>query len=269
MIKLVLAIAMATTVAMALDQPLYLFDNGAGRGKLPLADQVKLAGESGYAGLFYTGTRDIDEVIALHKGRKLKMVGIYTGMHLNDATPAADPGLEKAIERLKGSGALITFTINGKRPDIAAADALALPVLQQVADWAAKAGLQVALYPHHGFHIARIEDAIRLIEKSGRKNIGLVFNLCHWLRSGDGDHLDERLRQALPFIRMVSINGADPTGDWPQLIQQLDQGSYDVRGFTRKLIALGYKGPFALQCYNVQGDITENAKRSIAAWRKF
>jgi hypothetical protein len=34
-------------------------------------------------------------------------------------------------------------------------------------------------------------------------------------------------------------------------------------------VAAGYKGPIGLQCYQVPGDIEDNLRRSMAAWRKF
>ncbi len=258
-------------LVLAADGPLYVFDNGAGRGALTVEQQVELTKKTGYAGIFYSGTRQIPELVALHKAAGLKVVGIYTGMNLSDAKPGYDPGLPAAIEQLRGTGALVTFTINGKTPDkqVATGDEVAVKVVREVADMAAKAGLKMALYPHYGMHVARIEDALRVIEKANRPNLGLVFNLCHWLRSGDEANLDARLKQALPHTFMVSINGAEHDGDWDRLIQTLDRGAYDTKAFVAKVRKLGYQGPIALQCYNVKGDLEENLRRSMAAWRAF
>jgi sugar phosphate isomerase/epimerase len=205
-------------------------------------------------------------LVEAHRTRGLKLVGIYVGMNLSDARPGYPPTLPEAIRQLKGTGALITFTVNGTAQN---GDQIALPVIREVADMAAAAGLKMALYPHHGFHVARVEDALRLVDKAGRKNLGIVFNLCHWLRSGDGANLDARLKQALPHTYMVSINGSDREGDWPRLIQPLDRGDYDVRGFVRKVRAMGFQGPFGLQCFQVPGDREQNLVRSMKAWRSF
>jgi sugar phosphate isomerase/epimerase len=260
LIGLVLALA-----AHGAEAPLYVFDNGTGRGTLSVAEQVELTKNTGYAGIFYSGTQQIPELVAAHKAAGLKVVGIYTGMNTSDAKPGYDPGLPAAIKQLRGTGALITFTVNGKAPN---GDEIALPIIREVADMAAKSGLRMALYPHYGMHVARIEDALRVIEKANRPNLGLVFNLCHWLRSGDEANLALRLKQALPHTFMLSINGADHTGDWDRLIQTLDRGEFDVKGFLAPVRGLGYAGPVALQCYNVKGDREENLRRSMAAWRK-
>ena len=254
----------AAGLLYAADASLYVFDNGVGAGALSVEEQVQLTKRTGYAGVFYAGTKDIPQLLSAHQARGLKVLGIYTGMDLAAVRPGYEPGLPEAIRQLKGSGALITFTVKGKAVN---GDDIAVPVIREVCDLAAQAGLKVALYPHYGFHVARVEDALRVREKAGRSNLGVVFNLCHWLRSGDAANLEMRVQQALPYILMVSINGADPVGGWDRLIQTLDRGSYDVRGFLQTLAQAGYKGPVGLQCYNVQGDREENLMRSMRAWR--
>jgi sugar phosphate isomerase/epimerase len=264
--KLIALLSLAALSLPAAERPLYVFDNGTGRGVLTLDEQAELTKRTGYAGIFYSGTKELPTLLAAHEKRGLKLLGIYTGINISDPKPAYDPGLPAAITQLKGSGALITFTINGK---VADGDAIALPLLLDVCDKAAAASLKVALYPHYGFHVARIEDALRVIAKANRPNLGLVFNLCHWLRSGDEPNLSARLKQALPHMMMVSINGADHEGDWDRLIQPLGRGAFDTRAFLRTLDALGYRGPIGLQCYNVSGDREENLIFSMKAWRAF
>jgi sugar phosphate isomerase/epimerase len=256
----------AVALVHAADAPLYVFDNGVGGGSLSIEEQTELAHKTGYAGIFYSGTKDIQKLLAAHQARGMKVLGIYTGMNLSDAKPGYDPGLPEAIRQLKGSGALITFTVSGSAPN---ADDIAVTVIRDVADMAAQADLKVALYPHFGMHVARIEDALRLCERAGRPNLGIVFNLCHWLRSGDEVNMGVRLKQALPHTLMVSINGADHEGDWDRLIQTLDRGAFDVKGFVAAIRSRGYAGPIGLQCYGIHGDREENLQRSMAAWQSF
>jgi len=261
-----LLVLFAAVLLHGADTPLFVFDNGVGRGELSLDEQAELTKRTGYAGIFYSGTKDIPQLLEAHRARGLKVLGIYTGMNVSDANPGYDPGLPEAIRQLQGTGALITFTVNGKAPN---GDEIAIPIIRDVADMAERAGLKVALYPHYGFHVARIEDALRVREKVGRSNVGIVFNLCHWLKSGDEANLEVRLKEAMPHTLMVSINGSDHEGGWDRLIQPLDRGAFDVKAFVATLRNLGYKGPIGLQCYNVKGDREENLRRSMAGWRSF
>ena len=258
-------LATLSLLAAADTPPLAVFDNGLGRGILSIDDQAELARQTGYSGALFAGTAHIPELRSALDRRGLKFVGIYTGMNVSDPQPSFDPGLPEAIRQLRGSGAMITFNVNGKNPD---GDAIAVRAIQQVADMAAESGLRVALYPHYGMHMARIEDALRLREKAGRKNVGIVFNLCHWLRSGDEANLQLRLQQAAPFLYLVLINGADHEGDWDRLIQPLDQGEFDLSAFLKALQVVDYRGPIGLQCYAIKGDREENLRRSMAAWKK-
>lgn len=253
-------------LGLAAGEPLFVFDNGLGRGELAVEEQVALAQRTGYAGVLFAAAGNAGKFVAAHRAAGMRVLGIYTGVNLDDARPGLEPGLAEAIRAMRGTGALITFTVRGKGG--LHADERAAALIREAADLAAVAGLRVALYPHYGFYMARIEDGLRLREMAGRKNIGLVFNLCHWLRSGDGAHLRERLRAAAPYLDLVLVNGSDDEGDWTRLIQTLDRGSYDVAGFLRKVRATGYKGPVGLQCYGIAGDREENLRRSMGAWRR-
>ena len=67
----------------------------------------------------------------------------------------------------------------------------------------------MALYPHMGMYVARVEDALRLAKKIDRKNVGVSFNLCHFLKLDDEKNVERRLKEAMPYLFAVSINGAD------------------------------------------------------------
>jgi sugar phosphate isomerase/epimerase len=85
-------------------------------------------------------------------------------------------------------------------------------------------------------------------------------------------NLRAQLTEALPYLELVSINGADsgdtPQMGWERLIQPLDRGTFDTLSLLRLLRELGYRGPIGLQCYNVPGDQKENLQRSMAAWKE-
>lgn len=253
--------------AQGLRNPFFAFDNGTGRDqKVPVEEQAQLLRRTGYDGIGYSGTQEIPRLLAALDARGLKLFSIYVGCRIEGEAPSCDPGLPQAIRQLKGRDTLILITVIGRVPD---ADERTVRLAREVADMAATSSLRVALYPHYGMHVARVEDALRIVAKAGRKNLGISFNLCHWLRSGDEANMQQRLREALPHLYVVSINGADHQGDWDRLIQPLDRGEFDVYGFLKALTALGYKGPVGLQCYKVPGDNEENLKRSMAAWRGF
>jgi sugar phosphate isomerase/epimerase len=194
------------------------------------------------------------------------MFSIYVAVRVDGDQPSYEAGLGEAIRQLKGHGTAIWLTVQGASPD---GEERAVRMVREVADMAAESGLRVVLYPHMGFYVGRMEDALRIRKLADRRNVGVSFNLTHFLAVKDEPNLDQRLRESLPYLELVSINGAEHEGGWDRLIQPLDRGEFDVFGFLKKLAAAGYKGPIGLQCYQVPGDIEDNLKRSMAAWRKF
>jgi hypothetical protein len=93
--------------------------------------------------------------------------------------------------------------------------------------------------------------------------------LCHWLRIEGGKNLEELLKSAMPYLFVVTINGADSGGkDWKTLIQTLDRGTFDMRNFLETLNKFNYTGPIGLQGYGIGGDAYKNLKNSMGAWRR-
>ena len=161
--------------------------------------------------------------------------------------------------------------LNGMKPSDPSVDAHAVAILREISQLAVESGSQLLLYPHQGSWVETIEDACRVADKVDRPNVGVMFNLCHWLRVDKQRDYKPLLQRAMPRLWAVSINGADDFDaepGWAHYIQPLDHGSFDIGRFLRTLHELGYKGPIGLQCYGIGGDAREHLARSMEAWRK-
>ena len=205
------------------------------------------------------------QVLAALDREHLRLLSVYVHSFADDSGPRIDPGLPAAIEQLAGRETMIMLTVQGHGKD---AEERAIANVREVADLAAKSGLRVCLYPHIGFYVETTPDAIRIIRKAGRSNVGAALNLYHTVmfhstRCGD-DHLDLRqlVAQSMPHLLMVSINGIGGTSILP-----LGEGNYDVARFLSVLNDAGYRGPVSLQSYQVRGDLEQNLARSLEAWR--
>jgi sugar phosphate isomerase/epimerase len=254
----------ATSPGKGLANPFFVFDNGL-RG---IEDPAPLLKELGFAGMGASGVR-VSEVVQQYEQAGLKVFSTYLGCRL-DQTPAYDPDLKQAVKELQGSDVILWLTVIGGRHG--REDDKAVAVIREIADLATASGLRVALYPHTGFYVATTADALRLVDKVDRDNVGATINLCHELMTGQGPKLDATIREALPHLTLVSINGADPKQPgygWDRLIQPLGRGDFDVYGFLKKLTDAGYRGPIGLQCYAVKGDPAENLKQSMKAWQEY
>lgn len=243
---------------------LHAFDNGLNDvGKLE--DKAALLAKLGYAGIAWRPGQTAEMLAALDR-HSLKMVATYVMLTADMKSCPVPPTVTAEIDALKGRDAIVWLTVNGKTDD-----ELVVPAVREVADVAARNGLKVALYPHVNFHTDTMDATLRVMRKAGRPNIGICFNLCHFLRLNDEADLERTLREVAPHLMLVSINGADSGDtramDWDRLIRPLGEGSFDNSGLLRLLDGMGYKGPVALQCFNIRRPATDHLARSMDAWR--
>lgn len=241
----------------------FAFDNGVGRGELTPSEQAALLKELGYDGIGYTGTENLTDRLDAFEQAGLRVFNLYVPCYVDRDPPFSDD-LKTAIRELKGTEVDLWLTVQGNSDS----DETAASVVTEIADLAAESDLRVVLYPHAGFYVADLDDAVRVLKKVDRKNVGATFNLCHELKAGNYERFDAIIENAAPWLSLVSINGADFAGGWDQLIQTLDRGELELLPILKKLKAMGYDGPIGLQCYNVPGDTRENLKRSVHAWKE-
>ncbi len=252
--------------------PFFAMDTGTKDARHKNAkEQVQMVKELGYAGIGYTGRNGLAEMLKELDKNELRLFTVYLGVNIDSGQQKYDPKLKEAIEILKGRNTILWLYVISKKhkPSSPEGDARAVEIIREIADMAAEAKLRVALYPHHRFWVERVEDAVRVTKKVNRKNVGVTFNLCHWLMVDDEKNIKPLIKSTMPYLFVVTINGADSGGkDWKQLIQTLDRGSFDNYKFMKTLKELGYTGPVGLQGYGIKGDAYENLKRSMGAWRK-
>lgn len=238
-----------------------------------LQEQAALLKELGYDGTGHLWFDHVPERLRTLDAAGLKLFQIYFRVNVApDAKQPYDPRLKEILPLLKGRGTMLAALVSGGKPSDESLDPRAVAVLGEIADLAKTGGVKVALYPHTGDWLERVEDAIRVTKKAQRENLGVMFNLCHWLRADSQRDYRSLLECAGPKLFAVTINGADEFDTqpgWGRYIQSLDRGSFDMQSFLRTLRQLHYGGPVGLQCYGLRGDAREHLTRSIATWREF
>lgn len=255
---------------LAADKPwsVFAFQNGVHFGKVE--QRIAVLKELGYDGI---GSANLGADLPLPDRLKaydkagLKLYSFYVGGRLGANGHTYNPAILSALPHLKGRDTFLELYVQGNKRNNT--DEQAVAFVQEIADKAKAHGVKIVLYPHTGFYIDRLSDAVRIARKAKRDNVGVMFNLCHFLRVEPKTDLAAALKDAAPFLWRVSTSGAEINGNnWGQLIQTLDRGNYDQAALLALLKSNGFKGVIGFQCYGIRGDAKTNLQRTITAWNK-
>ncbi len=241
--------------------------------KRSLQEQAEMLKSLGYDGAGHLWLDGLEERLRTLDAAGLKLFQVYFRVSLSPGPkPPYDPRLKDALPLLKGRGTMLAVLLVGGKPSDASKDERAVELLREIAGLARPHGVRIALYPHAGDWLERVEDAVRVAGKAGRPDVGVMFNLCHWLKVGGEENLGRVLEAAKPFLFAVSLNGADRAADVRsgkgKMILPLGEGAYDLFPLLKALKGTGYAGPVGLQCYGLPGDARNHLERSMAAWRR-
>ncbi|MDB5356601.1 MAG: Xylose isomerase domain protein barrel [Phycisphaerales bacterium] len=244
--------------------PFYVMDTGlVGPDVSTLEDKVKLAKELGFSGIDYSLNHEqFPHLLELLDNAGLELTAVFTSPAIENPL---DPKLPDSIKLMKGRPTRIEMALQSKKhkPSDPAGDKEGLALVERVSDLCGDNGPVVSIYPHAGAWAERVDDGVRLAKASGRKNVGANFNLVHWKWVKQERTQEELLKEALPHLFLVSINGL--AGN---TIVPLDQGDYDVAGFLALLKSVGYRGRVGLQGYGIKGPSREHLGHSMAKWRE-
>lgn len=233
----------------------FAFQNGLGFADVEAEAQwLRKQGYDGVSQVQQDG-KELSKWVEAYEQNGLRVLSVYLNV---DDTPIA----AEQVQALAHRGALIELTLRHRSPQTVVA-------LRQTVEMADKLGIRVALYPHHGFALQTIPQAIEWVQEVDHPNLGVMFNLCHFLKNENVDDLEATLNKVRPYLFAVSTHGATVGGrQWNELIQPLDEGDFPQERLLKQLRQMQFKGPVSLQCYGLQGDKVKNLERSMEAWKK-
>jgi sugar phosphate isomerase/epimerase len=261
-----------------LDNTFYAFNNSmrlpnAPEGMEAQAELIKRLGFDGFSG--HTNDDYFSRRAALDKAG-LKMPEVYWGIDMDSTGQITyKEGLKEIINDSKDRDLVVALFFNVKHfmDNKEEGDPLLAKAIGELADFAAPYGVKIAIYPHVSNYCETSEHSVRLAKMTNRPNVGAIFNTCHLLKVEGEEGWEQKLIDALPWLYMISINGADSGNtkemNWDKLIQPLGEGTFD----TYKLVKLakdnGYNGLFGLQCYDIKQDCEVALTKSINTWNAY
>ena len=266
--------------------PFFVMNNGlsdTSAYKTPEA-QVALAAKMGFDGVEKNRLNNFPEFYQALKANHLKLYMMYVEVNLDDTKTPFDPRLEETFRTIQGTQAMPWLFITSKKYKSSSVenDSIAVPIIQRIADMAQRYGLRVTLYHHVWFWLETVEHGISLTKKVNRPNVGITFNLAHYLatqyNAGQNPvaNFPAWAAKAKPYLFALSVNGADfppPSDDrskiWNTLIQPLGEGKYDTYSFLKTFWDMGFQGPVGLQCYNIKQEKTVHLNKSVQTWQAY
>jgi len=236
--------------------------------------KVRLLKDIGFDGFEMEGLDSCNWKLAALDRAGLKLHMVYVEVNLDKENPY-DSRLKDFITKLDGRHTTLWLHVHNDAlsPSDTTGDARCVAIIRELADYASRYSVSIALYPHSRFWLEKVGDSVRLTKKIDRSNVGAVFNLCHFLKTDERSELESRLKESIPYLAAVSVNGADDGNtrdmDWSKLIQPLGSGNFDVLNILRILKNNNFKGPVGLQCYNIEGDPSVFLKKSMKTWHDY
>ena len=186
--------------------------------------------------------------------------------------------IDKVIQTLKELDARLWVILRYDTQEPDQADVI--DFLQTTADRAEAHGVEVVIYPHwNGDRVTNVdfintaEEAIPYVAAVESDNLFISLHLCHEIKSGNGDRLDEVAARIKPWLRLPSINGADVDAvneleGWDRGIQPLTMGDYDSARLIDALKSVGYKGPVVLHTWGLQDEAVDHHHTSFKRFQE-
>ena len=260
-----------------LDNLFYCFNNAMRLPNAPtnLEDQANLAKRLGYGGISGSGEESYPAFRQALDKVGLAIPEIYISIKIDPGVPAYNPLLKDLIKDSNKRDLLLTLHLHSDQfmKNKEEGDLKFAAVLTELADYAAKYKVKLSVYPHFSFYCEDVDHALKLVKMVNRPNLGVVVNLCHYLKVKGSAGIEQQLLKALPHLFMFSLCGADTgdtkTYDWDRLIKPLGEGTYDPYPLVKLLKDNGYKGRIGLQCYNIKMDAEANLTKSMATWNTY
>jgi sugar phosphate isomerase/epimerase len=265
------------------------------RRQYPMATRFAIAADLGYDGYELTDADPKDDSTWSQVQDELARTGMQRiGMYVVVRTM---PGVQidselarvdECIERLSGLGRaaflVLTMTVAPWSPtklfhESGSAEATALHwqqaahVIRAVDDMLVAKDMPGYLYNHAGFLIDTPDVEERLLNLVRPRNIAPGLSSFHaYFHEAVADPPAILSSAVMSRLGYVALHSGFPKPE-PYRTAFLDEGQIDIAGLLGLLWERGYRGPLALQAYDLGGDPYESAERQMSyvrsVWGRF
>ena len=246
-------------------RPFIAMHNALGTGSID--QRIGRAKKYGFDGVAWS-LEELARVRLECDAQRLDLWSAYAVVNLSNKDSAILVPAKDAIKNLAGGPGMLWLGLQQSKLETGdkQGDQRAIQALTELLLDADIAGVEIALYPHHGFWLEKMDDALRISQLIKHPRLGVVFNLCHFLRNHETADPTAALARAGSNLFAVTINGANSSSnDWQGLIQPLSDGDFDIAPLLQSLDEMQFFGPIGLQCYGIKTPPSQHLPQSVKA----
>jgi sugar phosphate isomerase/epimerase len=266
------------------DHPLGVFNFDFARLGTDEASQIGELKSIGYEGLVLNLTnpkelKTLERYQSVASDDPFEVYAAYVAIDFSKDLDAQNAYLDKVTKALKKSDAKLWVILRVRGGKTVEREQI-VDFLRSAADRSKAGGVELVIYPHwsggNPLNICLIEtaeDALPFVEEIGSDNLFISLHLCHEIKAGNGDRLNEVAAKIEPWLRLPSINGADVDAmnekeGWERGIQPLTMGDYDSSQLLDALKSVDYEGPVILHTWGLQKATADHHHTSFARFQE-
>ena len=227
-----------------------------------LEDKLRAAAAAGFVGLelleydlvmsSWSPARLAAEASALGLG-----IEAYQPLHVEAVSPDRFGAILRHAERkfdvLSELGASVLVCCSWSTASGVDDDDLAAEQLHALAGRAEQRGIRLAYEAVPWGRLRTLEDAWRVVRRADHPALGLCLDSFHVLSmSNDPDAVSHIAGDKVFHVQLADAPRLNmDVREWSLHYRKFPgQGSLDVAGFVRRILSMGYRGPFALEVFN-------------------
>lgn len=229
--------------------------------KLPVAQQVTTLKNLKMDAIMVDITaKNIDSLDKYYQTEEVKsgqfhLYDVWTTVNVNDDAKLASQlkTVESICQKIQNKETQLQVIFGGQ-----STEQNITKIIAQAADITKKYNKNLIIYPHFGNTIATTEQALLYLKAVNKPNVFIAMHLCHELRAGYGNRIEDVVKNLAPYIKAVSISGAseaerlnESLPNWYFGIKPLFMGDYDLLPYYTAVMKTGYKGPITLHTWGI------------------
>lgn len=238
---------------------------------------LSLLGMNGFITQIETNN-DLEKLDQFYNSRELSngvfnVNNIFTTISIDDLNENQEKIIiiDKIFKKISDKNTELLVLFEGNKNNVQGVE----NSINKLTSLAKKYNKSIIIYPHDDLAIETAEEALSYIEKVNADNLFLSIHLCHELAAGNGERIQEVVKNVISFTRFVSVSGATISEKnnnllplWFWGIKPLNMGDYDYTKFLLTLFEYNYFRVIAIHTWGVSNNFNLTIEEHLPQSKK-